>query len=125
MAGKYCKNPKVPGAQLKVNPARAITWFVVVTTYCTFFNNISLTFRQFLCNKILLKKISYTKGQWCRSLLSIGGDNLQFYPNFALFSTLGGMNLNHDFVQVWKFSEDQRKKKVLVKIRTLFFPKSK
>ena len=28
--------------------------------------------------------------QWCRSLLSIGGDNLQFYPNFALFSTLGG-----------------------------------
>ena len=28
--------------------------------------------------------------QWCRSLLSVGGDNLQFYPNFALFSTLGG-----------------------------------
>ena len=28
--------------------------------------------------------------QGCRSLLSIGGDNLQFYPNFALFSTLGG-----------------------------------
>ena len=27
--------------------------------------------------------------QGCRSLLSIGGDNLQFYPNFALFSTLG------------------------------------
>ena len=25
------------------------------------------------------------------------GDNLQFYPNFALFSTLGGMNLDHDF----------------------------
>ena len=48
--------------------------------------------------------------QWCRSLLSIGGDNLQFYPNFALFSTLGGMNLDHDFVQVRKFREDQRKK---------------
>ena len=48
-------------------------------------------------------------GQWCRSLLSIGGDNLQFYLNFALFSTLGGMNLDHDFVQVWKFSEDQKK----------------
>ena len=32
-----------------------------------------------------------------------------FYPNFALFSTLGGMNLDHDFVQVWKFSEDQKK----------------
>ena len=28
--------------------------------------------------------------QWCQSLLSIGADNLQFYPNFALFSTLGG-----------------------------------
>ena len=38
------------------------------------------------------------------------GDNLQVYPNFALFSTLGGMNLDHDFVQVWKFSEDQKKK---------------
>ena len=47
--------------------------------------------------------------QWCRSLLSIGGDNLQFYPNFALFSTLRGINLDHDFVQVWKFSEDQKK----------------
>ena len=26
------------------------------------------------------------------------GDDLQFYPNFALFSTLEGMNLDHDFV---------------------------
>ena len=31
LAGKYCKNPKVPGAQLNVNLARAITWFVGVT----------------------------------------------------------------------------------------------
>ena len=30
-------------------------------------------------------------------LLSIGGDNLQFYPDFALFSTFGGMNLDYDF----------------------------
>ena len=51
----------------------------------------------------------HVSSQWCRSLLSIGGDILQFYPNFALFSTLGGMNLDHDFVQVWKFSEDQKK----------------
>ena len=65
------------------------------------------------------------------------GDNLQLYPNFALFSTLGGMNLEHDFVQVWKFSEDQKKmlvehffpeiqvktkKKVFIKNRTLFSP---
>ena len=62
LAGKYCKNLKVPGAQLNVNPARAITWFVGATIYRTFFNNISLPFRQFLCNKILLKKISYSKG---------------------------------------------------------------
>ena len=48
------------------------------------------------------------------------------------------MNLDHDFVQVWKFSEDQKKKqmehffpqiqvktkkKVFIKNRTLFLPK--
>ena len=38
------------------------------------------------------------------------GDNLQFYPDFPLFSTLGGMNLDHNFVQVRKFSEDQKKR---------------
>ena len=37
LAGKYCKNPKVPGAQLNVNPARAITWFVGVTIYLYIF----------------------------------------------------------------------------------------
>ena len=37
------------------------------------------------------------------------GDHLQFYPNFALFSTLGGMNLDHDFFQFSKLSEDQKK----------------
>ena len=46
--------------------------------------------------------------QWCRSLLIIGGDNLKFYPNFSLISTLGGMNFDHDFFQVWKFSKDQK-----------------
>ena len=62
LAGKYCKNLEVPGAQLNVNPAQAATWFVGVTIYCTFFNNNSPTSRQFLYNKILLKKISYSKG---------------------------------------------------------------
>ena len=47
--------------------------------------------------------------QGCRSFLSIGGYNLQFYPNFALFWTLGGMNLDHDFFQASKLSEDQIK----------------
>ena len=59
---KYCKNPKVPRAQLNVNPTRVITWFVGVTICCTFFNNNSLSPRQFLCNKILFLKISYSKG---------------------------------------------------------------
>ena len=58
---KYCKNPKVPRALLNVNPTRAITWFVGVTICCTFFNNNSPSPRQFLCNKILFKKISYNK----------------------------------------------------------------
>ena len=47
--------------------------------------------------------------QGCRSLLNIEGDNLQFYPKFALFSTLRVMNLDHDFVQVSKLNEDQEK----------------
>ena len=42
-------------------------------------------------------------------MLSIGGDNLQFYLNFALFSTLGGMKLDHYFFHVKKSSEDQKK----------------
>ena len=61
LAKRYCKNTKVPGAQLNVNPTRAITWFVDVTLYCTFFNNNSPPPHQCLCNKILLKKISYSK----------------------------------------------------------------
>ena len=61
LAEKYCKNLKMPGAQLNVNPARAITLFVGVTIYRTFFINNSPP-RQFLCNKILLKKVSYSKG---------------------------------------------------------------
>ena len=42
-------------------------------------------------------------------MLSIGGGNLQFYPNFALILTLGGINLNHNFFQVSKLSEDKKK----------------
>ena len=53
LAGKYCENSKVPRAQLDANPARAITWFVGVTIYCTCFNNNSPPPRQVLCKKIL------------------------------------------------------------------------
>ena len=61
-AGKYCKYPKVPMAQLNVNPAREKTRFVGVTIYCTFFNENSPSPRQVLSNKILLETISYSKG---------------------------------------------------------------
>ena len=54
----------------------------------------------------------------------MGVDNLQFYPNFALFSTLGGgINLDLDFFQVSKSSED-RKKKSSPKIKHFFSPNS-
>ena len=65
----------------------------------------------------------FTITKWCQFLLSIGGDNLQFYPNFALFLTLGGMNLDHDFVQVSKLSEDP-KKRSSPKMEHFFSPNS-
>ena len=51
LAVKYCENPKVPGAQLNVNPARAITWLVGVTIYRTLFSNNSPPPRQFYATK--------------------------------------------------------------------------
>ena len=39
---------------------------------------------------IYMSLYEMTLNQGCRFLLSIVGDNLQFYSNFALFSTLGG-----------------------------------
>ena len=68
---KYCKNPKVPGAQLNVNPAGAIRWFEGVTIYCTFFNYNPPPPQQFLCNKILLKKISYSKGMLIEQIFDL------------------------------------------------------
>ena len=54
-------------------------------------------------------------------MFSIEGDNLQFCPNFALFSTLGGINLDYEFVQVSKLSEDQ--KQGLYQKWNTFFPR--
>ena len=51
------------------------------------------------------------------------GDNFQFYPNFTLFSTFGGMNLDHDFFQVSKLAEDQ-KKGLHENFKEFFFPNS-
>ena len=47
--------------------------------------------------------------QWCRSLLSIGGIICNFTPILPFSQHWGGMNLDHDFAQMWKFSEDQKK----------------
>ena len=49
---------------------------------------------------------------------------MQFYPNFALFSTLGGMNLDQDFFPVSKLSEDQKKKGFTRNGTLFFFPNS-
>ena len=62
LAGKYCKNPKVPGVQLNVNPALAVTWLVGKTIYWTFFSNNFPPPAQFLCNKMLFKKLATVRG---------------------------------------------------------------
>ena len=71
LVGKFCKNSKVPGAQLNVNRARAITWFGGVAIYCTFFNNNSLPPRQFLCNKALLKKKATVRGMLIEQIFEL------------------------------------------------------
>ena len=42
-------------------------------------------------------------------MLSIGEDNVQFSPNFALFSALEEIKLDHDYFHVSKLSDDQKK----------------
>ena len=73
LAGKYCKNPIVPGVQLNVNLAWAITWLVGVTIYCTFFNNNLPPPGQFSCNKMLLKKISYSEEMLIEQIFELRG----------------------------------------------------
>ena len=58
---------------LNVNPAQAITWFVGVTIYCTFFNNNSPPSRQFLCNKMLLKKLATVRGMLIKQIFELRG----------------------------------------------------
>ena len=69
-----------------------------------------------------MKRKTLLHSQGCKCLLSKGRYNLQFYPNFSLFSTLGGMNLDHNFFQVGKLSEEQKKKDFHQKWNT-FFPR--
>ena len=60
-----------------------------------YYSGLTEKIRRF-CPTTMLKPYQ-NHAQGCRSLLSVGGDNLQSYLNFVLFSTLGGMNLDHDF----------------------------
>ena len=48
----------MPGAPRNVNTAKAITWLVGTTIYCTIFNSNSPPLRQFLLYKIVLKKLA-------------------------------------------------------------------
>ena len=56
------------------NPARAITWFVGVTIYWTFFNqNYSPSPRQFLCSKILFKKLATVRRKLIEQIFELRG----------------------------------------------------
>ena len=71
-------------------------------------------------NLIRSKRFTVCCRQGCRFLLRIGRDNLQFYPNFALFSTWGRNEPRpRFFFQISKVIED--KKHVFTKIEG-FFP---
>ena len=63
----------MPGAQLSVNRARAMTWSEGVAIYCSFFDNNSPPPRQFLCNKIYLKKKCYSKGMLIEQIFELIG----------------------------------------------------
>ena len=86
---------------------------------------------KFIKNNVLRKLIisnrqyteSYRHNQWCRYLFSIGGDNLQFYLNFALFSTLREDETRPRFCSGLEI-QVKTKKKVFFKTRTLFSPNS-
>ena len=62
--------------------------------------------------------------QWCRFMLSIGGWIICNLPQLCRISDIGGMNLNHNFFHVSKFSEDQ-KKRSSPKIEAFLSPKSR
>ena len=63
----------MPEAQRNVNPAKEITWFVGVTIFCTVFNNNSPPPRQFLCNKILLKKLAAVRRMLIEQIFELRG----------------------------------------------------
>ena len=86
LAEKYCENLKVPEAQLNVNPVLAITCFVGVTVYGTYFNNNSPPCRQFLSNKILLKKLAAVRGILIKQIFEFIGSE----PLSRIFTPAAG-----------------------------------
>ena len=88
------QNPKVPGAQHNVNPARAITWFVGVIyciffyciyIYCIFFTDNPPPPGQFLCNKILLKKLATVRGMLIEQRFKLKGPGHIYTPISGCF----------------------------------------
>ena len=67
------KIPKFQGSKLNVNPAWAITWLVGITIYCRFFNNNSPPPGQFLCDKILLKKLAAVRKMLIEQICELRG----------------------------------------------------
>ena len=97
------------GAVVYLWPCRwqNLSWFQAIHPFVDYFS-------------FTLRNIQY---QWCRFILSIGGDNLQFHPNFAPFSKLGRMKHDHYCFHVSKSSEDQKRSSR--KIWRVFVPKIK
>ena len=71
LAGKYCKNPIVPGAQLNANPARAKTWLAGVPVYCTIFNKSHLYLASFYATKHFLKKLATVRGMLMEQIFEL------------------------------------------------------
>ena len=73
LAEKYCENPKVLGAQLNVNPVRAITWFVSVSIYCTFSIAIHLHLVSFSATKCFRKKLATVRKMLIEQIFELRG----------------------------------------------------
>ena len=72
LAGKYCEKPKVPWVQLKVGKSGQGNNMVCRRNH-PFFNNNLPPPRQFLCNKILLKKLASVRGMPIEQIFELRG----------------------------------------------------
>ena len=58
LAGKYCENPKLPGGQLNLNPAWAITWLVGVPSIVHFAITVHQHLASFYATKYFWKNLA-------------------------------------------------------------------